>query len=203
MTLLPFEYGVRNLGRSPARLVAIVLGVGLDVLTRFFRRACVTEGLGVTASIRRGYSVARQDWSNVVVVWLIMRGIGIGWAIASLFLFVVLVPLFILLVVLGVVAGGLPALIAYGVASLASTAPGSWVPYIAAGGVGIAIGLPLFILIAGVPWSFVNGLMAVFGSSVWTQTYRELRARHDAVAAPLPEPEPSGVEELEAIDEDR
>lgn len=191
----------------PAVLVAIVVGVGLDVLMRFFRRACVTEGLGVTASIRRGYSVARRDWSNVVVVWLIMRGIGIGWAIASLILCVVLLPLFILLVLLGIVAGGfaggLPALVAYGVASLASTAPGSWVPYIAAGGVGIAIGLPLFILIAGVPWSFVNGLMAVFGSSVWTQTYRELRARRDAEAAPLPEPEPSGVEELEAIDEDR
>jgi hypothetical protein len=180
----------------PAVLLAIVVGTVLSVLMRFFRRACVIEELGVRASIRRGYQVARRSWGNVAVVWLITFGIGVGWAIASLLLLVVLLPAFAVMGILGVVVGGLPALLAFGVASLASV--GRWVPYIAAAGVGLGIGVPVFVVLAGAPWFFVNGLMAVFGSSVWTQTYRELRARRDAVAAPSLESESSveGISEV-------
>jgi hypothetical protein len=175
----------------PALLLVIVVGTLLAVLMRFFRRACVIEGLGVTASLRRGYRVAKQRWGKVAVMWLIMLGIGLGWVVASMVLFIVLVPLFILLALAGIVVGGLPALLAYWVAELASAGPGRWVPYIAAAGVGIGFGLPVFVVVAGAPWLFVSGLMEVFKSSVWTQTYRELRARDQAEGTRTPEPEAS------------
>ena len=44
MTLLPFEYGVRNLGRSPARLVAIVLGSAL-VVSLFVAASAFVRGM--------------------------------------------------------------------------------------------------------------------------------------------------------------
>jgi hypothetical protein len=159
----------------PAVLVAIAVGVCLSVLFHFFRRACVIEGLGVRASIRRGWQVARRSLSNVTLTWLIMLGIGIGWSIARFILFFVLLPVFVVTVLLGIVAGGIPTLIALGVASLASQAPPHWVPYLATAAVGISIGVPLFVLIAGAPWFLLNGLMQVFSSSVWTQVYRGLR----------------------------
>ena len=182
----------------PALLLAVLVGVSLSVLMRFFRRACVIEGLGVRASIRRGFAVARRDRGNVGLVWLIMVGVGVAWAITKFVLFFVLLPLLILTIALGLVLGGLPVLIAFGVASLASSSAADWIPLVAAGGVGLAVGLPIFVLFAMSPWIFLNGLMEVFASSVWTQTYRELRAREQAVAPVLPEARSAGTEEGEA-----
>jgi hypothetical protein len=159
----------------PALLLAVVVSVVLSVLMRFFRTACIIEGLGVRASIRRGLAVARQSWGNVATTWLIMVGVGIAWFVVRIALFVVLLPVFLLTIVLGAIAGGVPTAVALGIASLAAGGPPNWIPYLATAGVGIAIGLPLFVLVAGLPWFFVNGLMEVFKASVWTQVYRQLR----------------------------
>ena len=53
------------------------------------------------------------------------------------------------------------------------------------------LGLPIFILVVAVPWLFLGGLMEVFKSSVWTLTYRELRALESVEPEPdqLPEPD--------------
>jgi hypothetical protein len=40
-----------------------------------------------------------------------------------------------------------------------------------------------------VPWLFLGGLMEVFKSSVWTLTYRELRALQSLETEPGPLPE--------------
>ena len=57
------------------------------------------------------------------------------------------------------------------------------------------MGLPIFILVVAVPGLFLGGLVEVFKSSVWTLTYRELRALGslqpeglEAEPGPLPEP---------------
>jgi hypothetical protein len=171
----------------PALLLAILVGAVVSVLMRFFRRACIIEGLGVGASIRRGLAVARQSWGSVATTWLIMLGVGIGWFIARIVLFVVLLPVFVLTIVLGAIAGGVPTAVALGIASLATQGPPHWVPYLATAGVGLAIGLPVFVLIAGAPWFLVNGLMEVFRSSVWTQVYRQLRPVGEEAASSLPE----------------
>ena len=59
--------------------LAIVAGALLSVLKRFFRQACALEGLSVLASIRRGWAVVRHRPADVLVMWLIMLGIGLGY----------------------------------------------------------------------------------------------------------------------------
>jgi hypothetical protein len=148
-------------------LLAIVVGVILSVLMRFFRRVCVLQQAGVIESIRQGYGIVRQHLKEVAVMWLIMIGLGIGWVI-------VMIPVTILLVVLGGVLGGLPGLLVGGLASLAFEGAVPWI-------LGLALAIPIFILVLAAPLAFLGGLMGVFVSSTWTLTYRELRAE----AAPI------------------
>ena len=102
-------------------------------------------------------------------MWLIMIGVGIGWAIMMLLGTILLFPVVILLIIVGGVLGGLPALLIGGLASL--FLEGAW-PWI----VGGVVGIPIFILVIGLPWLFLGGMMEVFKSSTWTLTYRELCA---------------------------
>lgn len=146
-------------------LLAIAVGVVLSLLKHFFRRVCALEELGVIESIRQGYTVVRQHLKDVGIMWLIMVGLGLGWII-------VMIPVTILLLVVGVMLGGFPALLVGGLASLVFKGAAPW---ILAG----AVGLPIFILVMAVPGLFLGGLAEVFKSSVWTLTYRELRALED------------------------
>jgi hypothetical protein len=150
----------------PLVLLAVVVAIVLTVLNRFFRRACALEGLGVMDSIRRGYKLARQHVGDTLIMWLIMLGLGIAWAI-------VIIPTTILLVIVAGVAGGLPGLVVGWLASM--SLQGAW-PWI----IGAAIGLPIFLLVFIVPITFLGGLVEVFKSSIWTLTYRELRAPQSA-----------------------
>jgi len=168
--------------------LAIVVGVVLSLLRRFFWRACALEELGVIESIRQGLSVVRRHWQDVLVMWLIMVGVSIGWAIAMITAIIVLFPVIILLIVVGGVLGGLPALLIGGLASLFFEGA---VPWILAG----VVGIPIFILVMAVPWLFLGGLMEVFKSSTWTLTYRELRALESL------ETEPEQLSESSELDE--
>ena len=169
---------------TPARVVGTVVAIGLFLMTiflailvgavlsplmHFFRRACALEGLGVGASIRRGFGVVRRHVVDVILMWLIMIGVRIGLAIATFVAVILLFPVIIALILLGGVLGGLPALLIGGVASLFIEGAVPWV-------VGALIGIPIFILVVSLPWLFLSGLVEVFKSSVWTLTYRELRA---------------------------
>jgi hypothetical protein len=153
----------------PILFLAIVVGVVLSLLRKFFWRACALEELGVVESIRQGFGVFRRHLRDVAVMWLIMVAVQIGWVIALIAAAIVLFPAIILLIVVGGVLGGLPALLIGGLASLFLEGA---VPWILAG----VIGLPIFILVVAAPWIFLSGLMEVFKSSVWTLSYRELRA---------------------------
>jgi hypothetical protein len=93
---------------------------------------------------------------------LILFGLGLGWAF-------VLVAVVFLLLVVAVVAGGLPALLVYAVAGLITQGA---VPWIAAA----VVGLPIFIVILAVPLAVLGGWAETFKSSAWTLTYRELLA---------------------------
>jgi hypothetical protein len=149
--------------------LAIVVGAVLSLLIKFFWRACALEELGVIESIRQGFDVVRQYLKDVVLMWLIMVGMSIGWVIAMIAMTIVLLPAIILLMVVGGVVGGLPALLVFGLTNLFLDGA---VPWILAG----VVGIPIFALVVSAPWLFLGGLMEVFKSSVWTLTYRELRA---------------------------
>jgi hypothetical protein len=161
--------------------LGIAVAVVLSVLLQFFHRAAVLEDLGVVESIRRGFSIVRKHLADVVVMALILFGIGLGW-------FIVMIPVYILLGLVGILlAGGL----GLGAGFLTGLAAEGALPWI----VGFVVGLPLFLLVFGLPALFLNGLMKVFVSSSWTLTYRELLATENGTAQELalPEgPEPPG-----------
>jgi hypothetical protein len=117
-------------------------------------------------------------------MWFLMIGVQIGWVIALIATAIVLFPAIILLIVVGGVLAGLPALLVGGLASLIFQGA---VPWILAG----VVGLPIFILVMAAPWIFLGGLMEVFKSSVWTLSYQELRALEPEK---LPELDASGLE---------
>jgi hypothetical protein len=168
----------------PILFLAIVAGVVLSLLRQFFWRACALEGMGVIEAIRQGFDIVRQHLKDVVIMWLIMIGVQIGWVIALIAAAIVLFPAVILLIIVGGVLAGLPALLIGGLASLIFEGA---VPWILTG----VVGVPIFILVMAAPWIFLGGLMEVFKSSVWTLSYRELRALEPAK---LPELNASGLE---------
>jgi hypothetical protein len=183
------------LGDTPAKVIGIVGTIGLaflfilllivvivvlTLLMRFFWRACALEGLGVFESIRRGYCVVRGNLKDVAVMWLLMAGVGIGITIAM-----IIIVLFLL--ALGLVVGGLPALLVGGLASQAFEGAVPWI-------LGAAAGVPIFLLVMVLPLLLVGGLIEVFKSSVWTLTYRELLALESV------EPEADQPPELEAAE---
>jgi hypothetical protein len=143
-------------------LLVIVVSVVLSLLTHFIRRVCALEELGVIESIHRGYAFVRQHLRDVAVMWLIMVGLSIGWV-------VLMIPVTLLVLALGAVVGGLPALLVGGLAGLAAEGAIPWL-------LGAAVGVPIFILVVVAPLGFLGGLWEVFRSTTWTLTYRELRA---------------------------
>lgn len=187
LAFTPLVFGIK--GSAPATVIvgslltgglfvtgialAVVAGTLLSVLKRFFRQACGLECLGVIASIRRGWAVVRHKPVDVLVMWLIMLGLTLGWGVVIALSFLVLFPLLILFIVLGGVAGALPAYLVFLLSSLVFEGA---LPVLLA----IVVGLPIFILVMLAPWWCLGGLMEVFKSSAWTLTYRELRAVEDA-----------------------
>ncbi len=146
----------------PLILLVIAVSVVLTLLTHFFRRACALEEVGVIEAIRQGYGLVRRHLQDVAVMWLIMFGLGIAWLL-------LMIPVTIALVLLGLVIGGLPALLVGGLASLTFEGAVPWI-------LGVVVGLPIFILVIAAPGLLIGGLAEVFRSSVWTLTYRELHA---------------------------
>jgi hypothetical protein len=192
LAFIPLVFGIRSRTASPlifsslltgglfaiGIVLAIVAGTLLSVLKRFFRQACALESLGVMASIRRGWAVVRRKPADVLVMWLIMLGITFGWGLLIGLSFLVLFPVLIVFIILGGVAGALPAYLVFLLSSLAFEGV---LPVLLA----VLVGLPIFFLVMLAPWWCLGGLKEVFQSSAWTLTYRELRAIEDAQPAPM------------------
>ena len=193
LAFAPVVFGIQ--GSTPAALIAgslltgglfmvgivlaFVTGTLLSVLKRFFRQACALESLGVVASIRRGWAVARRRPVEVLGMWLIVVGISLVWGVAIALSFLVLFPLLLVTIAAGGVAGALPAYLVFLVSSL--FAEGA-LPVLLA----IAVGLPVFVLVMLAPWWCLGGLMEVFQSSAWTLTYRELRDLEEPQPVQMP-----------------
>ena len=161
-------------------LLFIVLFVILTLLRHFFLRVAALEGKGVFDAMREGFALVRRHVGDVLLMGLIMFGLGIAFTLLS-------IPVILMLVVFGLLAGGLPALLLGGLTSIFFEGAVPWI-------VGLIVGLPLFFLVFGVPALFLGGLYETFKSTTWTLTYRELRAMElgaEAEAPPEVEQEPA------------
>lgn len=148
---------------------AVIVTILLVFLRNFFWRVCALENVGVRESLRRGFQMAHENWKSVGVMWLVMIGLGIVWAVASVVIFIVTLPVVVVTGAIGALIASIPALLAGGLSSLFLS---GWLPWI----VGILFALPLFLVIAFSPWLLLNSWQAVFTSTVWTLVYRELKA---------------------------
>jgi hypothetical protein len=143
-------------------VLIIAVSAVVRLLLQFFWRVCALEGLGVLDAIRSGCALVWRHLKDVAIMWVIMVGIKLGLTIA-------LIPVTIILVVVGALLGALPGLIVWVITRMLFTEA---VPWVLAG----LVALPVLVLVVAIPSVFIGGLMEVFSSSVWTLTYRELRA---------------------------
>ncbi len=136
-----------------AILALIVSIVILTLLGQFWAREIVLADRGIGEALASGYTLVRGHLRDTGVMWLLMAGIGIGFAIVT-------IPLVVVLVLVGVALGG-----GLGYAVYAATNSVAWA---------VAAGLPVGLLIVVPIFVFVGGLYEVFTSSAWTLTYREI-----------------------------
>jgi hypothetical protein len=161
--------------------VVVILSIVLKLLRNFFWRVSVLEDLGVRESLKRGWTFVLENWKNVGLMWLVMIGLGIVWAFVSIIVIIVSIPIVIVTAVIAVLVAALPYLLFAGIFSTFLT---GWLPWIA----GALFVAPLFFTIAFAPWVLLGSWQAVYTSTVWTLTYREIKALPIAAATPKIEP---------------
>ena len=149
--------------------VVIVLSIFLRLLRHFIWRVCIFEDVGVGESFSRGFALMRESWKDVGLMWLVMLGLGIVWAIVSFVVVLVTLPLILVTLILAIFVVAIPALLLVGLFNLFVGNVMAWV-------LGILFVLPLFFMFAFSPWVLVGAWQAIFTSTVWTLTYREIKA---------------------------
>ncbi|HSF83375.1 MAG TPA: hypothetical protein VLA49_19210 [Anaerolineales bacterium] len=147
--------------------------VGSSLLRQLSWRASSLEGLGVIAAIQRGLKIARVQLKDTFLTWLVWMTTKLAWLLAVFALMVLLAPAILATIVLGAILAALPALVTLGIAG--STMQGI-TPWILAG----LTALPVFILVAASPVTFLGGLVRLFQSNIWTLAYRELSPARQA-----------------------
>ncbi len=150
-------------------IVVAIVSIFLALLRNFFWRVCALENVGVRESLRRGFQMVRDNWKNVGIMWLVMIGLGIVWAVVSILALLLTLPVVAITGVIAALVAIIPAVLVGGLTSI--VLPG-WLPWI----VGIVFVLPLFLVIAFSPWLLLGSWQTVFTSTVWTLVYRELKA---------------------------
>lgn len=162
-------------------IVVVILTILLHLLRNFVWRICVLENASVSESLRRGFALVLENWKNVGLIWLVMIGLAIVWAVASVILFIVTIPVVIVTAILAVLVVALPFLLLVGTFSLFV---GGVLPWIAAG----LFVAPLFFTLAFLPWLLLSSWQSIYTSTVWTLTYREIKALPNLTPAPRLEP---------------
>jgi hypothetical protein len=149
-------------------LVAIAMIV-LRWLRNFVWRVCVLEDLNVRDSFKRGFGLVKRNCKSAALMWLVMFGLGIAYAIAGFLLFFILLPVFFVTAIAGLIVAAIPGLIAFGIASLFTVWPLALI-------IGVFVALPFFFTVTFSPLVLVGGWLQIYTSSVWTLTYREITA---------------------------
>ena len=158
--------------------VVVILSIFLGLLRHFFWRVSALEDVGVGESLRRGFALVRENWKNVGLMWLVMIGLGIAWMLVSIIAFIITIPVVAVTAIIAAVVVSIPGLLLAGFFSLFLS---GYMPLIV-GGIFV---LPLFFVIAFLPWGLLTAWQQIYSSTVWTLTYREIKA----LPAEIPEME--------------
>jgi hypothetical protein len=161
----------------------IILAVFLNLLRQFFVRQAVLEGSGIGESFRLGWAMFKRNWKSAALMWLVMLGIGIGYGIAGMVAFFLLIPAYLILLVPAALVAAIPAAIALGVTSIFASGPLAWI-------VAAVVAVPFFFMVVFAPLALVGGWYKIYSSNVWTLTYREMKALE--IVKPEESPAPVG-----------
>ena len=161
--------------------VFVILMVFLGLLRHFFVRMAALENVRVGESFRKGWQMFKRNWKSAGLMWLVMLGIGIGLTIAGFIVFFLLIPVYIVLLLPAAIVAAIPGLIAFGITSLFSGGVIAWI-------IGGFVALPFFFLVLFAPLTLIGAWVQVFDSSVWTLTYREMKALESVAPAEVPAP---------------
>ncbi len=156
----------------------------LGVLRQFIVRKAALEDMTFGESFRHGWTMFTRNLGGAALMWLVMLGLGIGVGLAMMIAMIVLIPAFLLTAIVGVIVAAIPGLAAFGIASLFG---GQILSII----IGVLVAMPFFVIVLSSPALFLSGLVNIYSSSVWTLTYREMKARETVKpveAAPVVQP---------------
>ena len=159
----------------------ILLMVLLGLLRQFFVRAAALENTSIGESFRVGWTMFKRNWKSAGLMWLVMLGIGIGFGIAGLIVFFLLIPVYLVLILPAAVVGVIPGLIVFGITSIFASGPLAWI-------LGLLAALPFFFFIVFAPLTLLGGWYTIYSSSVWTLTYRQIKALSSVAPAEVEAP---------------
>ncbi len=159
-------------------IVFVLLTAFVSLLAQFCGRATVLDDLGTIASIQHGWTLFVKHWKSAVLMGLITAGLGIALTVISVVEFFLLIPVYLLLLLPAALVAAIPGAIAFGLASLFTTTPLTWI-------IGLLVALPFFFTVLFSPLIFLQGLYQVYLFNLWTLTYREVKAIESASLASL------------------
>jgi hypothetical protein len=159
--------------------LVIAAAIFLTVVRNFFARAAALEGLTLRESFKYGWAMFRRNWKSAGLMLLVMAAIGFAVSIAGVILFFLLIPAYIILLIPAALASVVPALIGFGIASIFTSGPLTWV-------IAAITALPVFFTVLFAPLMLFSGWYKIFQSNVWTLTYREIKAKESLAAPALP-----------------
>lgn len=145
-----------------------ILMIFVGLWRQFIVRAIAIENATVGEAFKQGWSMLAHNFKNAFLTWLTMLGLGIAFGMALVIVLIVLVPAFAVMTLPGALVAAIPGAIAYGISSIFTT---NWAAWIIAG----LVFMPFFFMVVFSPATFVNGWFTLFSSSMWTQTYREMK----------------------------
>jgi hypothetical protein len=178
LTILLTAFGVFGLIILIIFLFAVA-GAMLSLIMQTVRRACVIDDMGVFASIGTGILMLKHHLKDVGITWLIWMAIRIIWAPVSVMIALTLAPILLIFLLAGILVGFVPGALVTGIAGWFVDGATPWI-------MGLIAGLPIFILVTITPMLLLGGWVEIYKSSLWTLTYRALRAGELLVEAAQP-----------------
>lgn len=140
--------------------VIFLVVTALSLVMEIISRVVVLQETGVIEGIRLGLNLVKDHFKDVVLMWLILIGVQLGYLL-------VLIPaLLIVGTVSFLVSGGVGTGV-YFLSQVISDPTTGWIV------AGIA-GLILFITLLAIPMVFLGGLLETYLSTAWTLAYRSV-----------------------------
>ncbi len=149
-------------------LLMMVVYAFIGLLRQFFARKAALEDASIGDSFRSGWQMFIAHWKDASLMWLVMAAVGIAAGILGLFAFFLLIPVYAILLIPALLVGSVPGLIAFGITSLFTSGPLTWI-------LGLVFALPLFLTTLFLPLSFLTGWYKLYTSIAWTLAYRDLK----------------------------